>query len=150
MNRLHGYGLWDGVDGFYYDHIHLGEQIIPLKVRSLVGLLPLIAVEIIEDETINRLSGFKKRMNWFLENRPELSQTISCMEVGVSEDSLHRRILAIPTVEKLKRMLSYLLDEHEFLSPFGIRSLSPLLRTHPDGGVSNRFRQTAQPAGGCP
>jgi hypothetical protein len=131
MNRLHGYGLWDEEDGFYYDHIHLGDQTIPLKVRSLVGLLPLIAVEILEDETIDRLPGFKKRMNWFLENRLDLSQTISCMEVGVCEGSLHRRILAIPSVEKLKRMLSYLFDEQEFLSPFGIRSLSRVHREKP-------------------
>ena len=131
MNRLHGYGLWDEEDGFYYDHIHLGYQTIPLKVRSLVGLLPLIAVEILEDETIDRLPGFKKRMNWFLENRPDLSQTISCMEVGVCEGSLHRRILAIPSVDKLRRLLEYLFDEGEFLSPFGIRSLSRVHRERP-------------------
>jgi len=131
MNRLHGYGLWDEEDGFYYDHIHLDNQTIALKVRSLVGLLPLIAVEILEDETIDHLPGFKKRMNWFLENRPDLSQTISCMEVGVCEGSLHRRILAIPSIDKLKRLLSYLFDEGEFLSPFGIRSLSRIHRERP-------------------
>ena len=100
------------------------HRIIPLKVRSLVGLLPLIAVEILEDEVIDQLPGFKKRMNWFLQNRPDISQSISCMEIGICESSLHRRLLAIPSIEKLKRMLGYLLDEHEFLSPFGIRSLS--------------------------
>lgn len=79
MNTLGGTGLWDEGDGFYYDQIQAEDQVIPLKVRSLVGLLPLIAVEIIEQKTVDRLPGFEKRMDWFLKNRQDLSHHISYM-----------------------------------------------------------------------
>jgi hypothetical protein len=124
INSLDGTGLWDEEDGFYYDHLHLEDRFIPLKLRSLVGLLPLIAVEILEDTLIDQLPGFKKRMNWFLENRKDLSQSISCMEIGREGVTGRHRILAIPSRKRLQRILRYLLNEEEFLSPYGIRSLS--------------------------
>ena len=122
MNTLGGTGLWDEEDGFYYDQLHVDGREIPLKIRSLVGLIPLFAVEILEDEVIDRLPGFKKRMAWFLENRPDLAALISCMKPDAGG---HRhRLLAIPSRERLERVLRYMLDENEFLSPYGMRSLS--------------------------
>jgi hypothetical protein len=122
MNNLGGSGLWDAADGFYYDQLHVDGHEIPLKVRSAVGLVPLVAVEVLEDELLDRLPGFKKRFEWFLANRPELAAHISCMKPGTSA---HRhRLLAIPSRERLERVLAYMLDESEFLSPHGLRSLS--------------------------
>ena len=126
MNTLGGTGLWDEEDGFYYDQIQFDSHVVPLKTRSLVGLLPLIAVEVLEEETCRRLPGFSKRMNWFLKNRPELSRHISYCEGGHE-----RRLLAIPSRERLERVLRYLFDENEFLSPHGIRSLSKFHEKHP-------------------
>jgi hypothetical protein len=126
MNTLGGNGLWDEGDGFYYDQIQFDGHVVPLKTRSLVGLLPLIAVEVLEEETIRKLPGFYKRMNWFLKHRPDLSRHISYCEAGKGY-----RLLAIPSRERLQRVLAYLLDENEFLSPFGIRSLSKFHEKHP-------------------
>jgi hypothetical protein len=128
MNTLGGTGLWDEQDGFYYDQIQFDHNVVPLKTRSLVGLLPLIAVEVLEEETCRMLPGFCKRMNWFLKHRPDLSRHVSCLETG---RELGRRILAIPSREHLQRVLRYMLDENEFLSPHGIRSLSKFHETHP-------------------
>jgi hypothetical protein len=100
-------------------------------VRSLVGLLPLIAVEIIEQETIDRLPGFKKRMRWFLDHRHDLARFISYMECRGKDNPGARYLLAIPSRQRLLRVLRYLLDEDEFLSPFGIRSLSRFHQDHP-------------------
>jgi len=131
INSLDGSGLWDEEDGFYYDHLHVDGRFVPLRVRSLVGLLPLIAVEILENEVVEQLPGFAKRMNWFLENRTDLVADMSCMECGPSREGHPRRLLALSSLERLKRVLRYLLDEEEFLSPFGIRSLSRIHRQRP-------------------
>lgn len=131
MNGLGGTGLWDEEDGFYYDQIQVdGGAPVRLKVRSLVGLLPLIAATVVEQETLDRLPGFKKRFDWFLANRRDLARHIAWTE---SEDSPgHSRwLLAIPSRERLVRVLRYLLDEAEFLSPYGVRSLSKFHRDHP-------------------
>jgi hypothetical protein len=124
MNALGGTGLWDEEDGFYYDHLHVDGQFLPLKVRSLVGLIPLIAADSIEDEAIERLPGFRKRMNWFMENRKDLTRQILCGGEGHGGIRHGHCFLAIPTRERLVRILGSLLDEKEFLSPHGIRSLS--------------------------
>ena len=130
-NTLAGTGLWDENDGFYYDQIKCGQEVWPLKVRSLVGLLPLIAVEVIDQKTIDKLPGFKKRMDWFLNNRRDLARFISYMESRSRDGGGLRYLLAIPSLDRLKRVLRYLLDENEFLSPYGIRSLSRAYKDNP-------------------
>ena len=135
MNRLGGSGLWDEQDGFYYDLLHVGGSQIPLRVRSMVGLIPLCACEVITQRHIDRLPGFKKRLRWFLENRTDLAAQIAYMqEAGRDGGSL--RLLAIPSRQRLERVLAVMLDEREFLSPHGIRSLS---RVHRDDPVMLRL-----------
>ncbi|URD48627.1 hypothetical protein M5J74_20105 [Chroococcidiopsis sp. CCNUC1] len=121
--------LWDEADGFYYDVLHLpNEQQIALKVRSLVGLIPLFAVETIEPETLQKLPGFKKRVEWFIQNRPDLTQNIACMK---SEGVGERRLLAIVYRDRLRRILQKMLDETEFLGDYGIRAISRYHAEHP-------------------
>ena len=103
MNRFGGTGLWNEEDGFYYDQILINGHHIPLQIRSMVGIVPLFAVEALEEEDIGRLPGFVKRMNWFLENRRDLASQVSYME---SDEGGARRLLAIPTRQRLERMLA--------------------------------------------
>jgi Glycosyl hydrolase family 63 C-terminal domain len=114
--------LWNEEDGFYYDVLHLpNEQQIELKVRSMVGLIPLFAIETLEPETLNQLPAFKKRLEWFIRNRPDLRQNVACMQtIGIGA----RRLLAIVSRDKLRRILQKMLDETEFLGAYGIRALS--------------------------
>ncbi len=130
MNALGGTGLWDEEDGFYYDQLHTDGQVLPLKTRSVVGLIPLFAAVVLEDEVVDQLHGFKKRMQWFLEHRHDLAQHITYMARG-GVDATGRRLLAVPSRERLERVLRYLLDEREFLSPHGVRSLSRVHLEHP-------------------
>jgi hypothetical protein len=123
MNTLGGSGLWNEEDGFYYDQASIDGRTVPLRIRSMVGLIPLIAVEVLEDEVLGRLPGFQKRMRWFLDHRSDLARHISYLEPAPGLAHGHR-LLAIPSRERLLRVLGYLLDEEEFLSPFGVRSLS--------------------------
>jgi hypothetical protein len=123
-------GLWNEEDGFYYDQLHVDSGNIPLRVRSMVGLIPLFAVEILEEDVIEKLPGFRKRMQWFLDNRQDLARNISYMACSVESGESHR-LLAIPSRERLERVLRYLLDEKEFLSPYGIRALSRVHHEHP-------------------
>jgi Mannosylglycerate hydrolase MGH1-like glycoside hydrolase domain len=124
MNNLgqDGISLWNEADGFYYDVLHEenGDQ-FPLKVRSMVGLIPLFAVETLEPEVLDKLPGFKKRLEWFIDNRPDLIGHAACMRTPGMEE---RRLLSIVTLERLRRVLAVMLDEKEFFSPFGIRALS--------------------------
>lgn len=126
MNTLGGSGLWDEEDGFYYDQIQFDHNVVSLKTRSMVGLLPLIAVEVLEKELIESLPGFNKRFKWFMKNRQDLSRHISYGEFGHKH-----RLLAIPSRERLERVLRYLLDENEFLSPYGLRSVSKVHQHKP-------------------
>jgi hypothetical protein len=128
INSLGGTGLWDEEDGFYYDQLKVDGRQIPLRTRSLVGLIPLIAVEVIETAQIDKMQGFKKRMEWFLGYRADLKPLIT---YGEPCSHFCHRMLAIPTQERLKRALRYMLDENEFLSPFGLRSVSRFHREHP-------------------
>ncbi len=123
MNTLGGNGLWDEQDGFYYDQLHADGISMPLRVRSAVGLVPLFAVEVLEQERIEAAPGFRKRMEWFLKNRRDLARQISYMEPS-GQNSHSHRLLAIPSRHRLEHVLRYLLDPNEFLSPYGIRSLS--------------------------
>ncbi|AFY75088.1 glycogen debranching enzyme [Synechococcus sp. PCC 7502] len=121
--------LWDDDDGFYYDVLHLpnGKQ-LKLKVRSLVGLIPLFAVQILEPDMIAQVPNFQKRLEWFVKHRFDLAHNVACME---SEGMKARRLLAICDRFKLKRILTKMLDEAEFLSDYGIRALSKYHRSHP-------------------
>ena len=121
VNTLGGDGLWDERDGFYYDELHLGAERISLRVRSLVGLIPLLAVEVLDDAVLERLPQFRRRMQWFLDNRPELARHVAYRR---SADGHGHRLLAVASAERLQRVLGYMLDESELLAPYGIRSVS--------------------------
>jgi hypothetical protein len=120
--------LWNQEDGFFYDVLHLGEERVHLRVRSMVGLIPLYACQTLEPELLDRMPTFKRRLEWFVENRPDLTSNVACM---TTEGRKQRRLLAIPTREQLERILAVMLDENEFLSPYGIRALSRYHHEHP-------------------
>jgi hypothetical protein len=124
-----GVSLWNEADGFFYDVLHLpGGRFHPLKVRSMVGLIPLLAVETIEPEMLKTLPAFARRMQWFIDNRPEFRPHVELIhEPGRGT----RRLLSIVTRAQLPRVLRLLFDPEEFLSPYGIRSLSRVHREHP-------------------
>jgi hypothetical protein len=129
MNNFRGTGLWDEIDGFYYDGIDIRGEAQRIRARSVVGIIPLFAVEVLDEKVIDQLSGFKQRMNWFLKNRPDLGHQIAfCAREDCGSG---RVLLAIPSRQRLERMLQFLFDEREFLSPYGIRSLSAIHREHP-------------------
>jgi hypothetical protein len=121
--------LWNEEDGFYYDVLSLPDGTgFPMKVRSMVGLIPLFAVETLEPETLSQMSGFKRRLNWFIDNRKDLTGNVACMRTrGKGE----RRMLSILDRDQLRRVLKVMLDENEFLSPYGIRALSKVHMDHP-------------------
>jgi hypothetical protein len=124
-----GKGMWDVEDEFYYDMLHVpGEPNRPLKVRSLVGLTPLFAVETIEPETLSHLPWFKNRLESFLAERPDLAELVSrWYEVGRGE----RRLLSLLRGHRMKCLLRRMLDETEFLSDYGVRSVSRHHREQP-------------------
>jgi hypothetical protein len=136
MNSLGGAGLWDEADGFYYDQLHIDSQTVKLKIRSIVGLIPLFACEVLEHDVIEKLPGFKKRMMWFLKHRPDLARYVSYVEEktgngGEDVDPRRRYLLAVPSRQRLESVLRYMLDPKEFLSPFGVRSLSKVHQASP-------------------
>jgi hypothetical protein len=122
-----GCGMWHEEDGFFYDVLRLPDDgHVPLKIRSMVGLIPLFAVETLEPGLVGKLSGFKRRLEWFIEHRKDLAANVASMKArGEGE----RRLMAILDRNQLGRVLRYMLDETEFLSPYGVRSLS---RVHKD------------------
>ena len=130
MHDLGGEGLslWDEQDGFFYDVLHTDGQHARIKVRSLVGLIPLLAVQAIEPEIVDKLPGFKRRMQWFIDNHPELSEHVEEM---TQPNGCVRRLLSIVSREQLPRVLRIMLDEAEFLGPHGIRAVSRCHRDHP-------------------
>ena len=122
-----GFGLWDEEDEFYYDEVDMpGGRMVPLRVRSIVGLVPLFAVEVLDPDMLQRLPDFARRLNWVLENRPQLAKLVSRWTEGGVRD---RKLLSLLRGHRMKALLRRMLDESEFLSPFGIRSLS---RRHKD------------------
>jgi Mannosylglycerate hydrolase MGH1-like glycoside hydrolase domain len=128
MNTLGGSGLWNEEDGFYYDQLHANDESLPLKLRSLVGLVPLFTAETVDAETLDRLPDFAARFRWFVANRPELAKHVT---VRQDPDGRPRYLLSVPSRDRLVRVLGYALDEEEFLSPHGIRSISRFHRDHP-------------------
>ena len=142
MNHMGGDGdsLWSEEDGFFYDVLYTpATGHVPIKIRSMVGLIPLFAVETLEPALVNRLPGFKRRLEWFIEHRRDLAGNVASMELpGKGE----RRLLSIVDRDQLRRILRVLLDEKEFLSPYGIRSLSRVHKDRPFamsvGGVEHR------------
>jgi hypothetical protein len=132
MNSLGGNGLWDEQDGFYYDQLHLDHRRQSLRIRSMVGIIPLFVCGILEDAVLARLPGFRKRFQWFLDNRPDLAHHIVAgnfvrgprARTHSDGQPLEGRLLSIASRERLVRALRYVLDESEFLSPHGVRSLS--------------------------
>lgn len=126
INTHGGTGLWDEIDGFYYDQVLLDHEVLPIKSRSLVGLLPLIAVTVIDEDQLDKLPGFRKRFEWFLKHRKDLARYI----IHSRTDKKRWLISAVP-FQRLQRILIRLLDPNEFLSPFGIRSLSKYHEQHP-------------------
>ncbi len=131
MNNLggEGIGLWDEEDEFYYDVLHTpGGRYLPLKVRSLVGLMPLLAVDTIQWQLIEALPGFKARLEWYLMHRPDLASLVSrWQEPGMGE----RRLVALTRGHRMKCLLRRMLDPEEFLSDYGVRSVSKFHQTHP-------------------
>ena len=130
MNNLgEGIGLWNEEDEFYYDVLHTpGGRYLPLKVRSLVGLMPLLAVDTIQWQLIDALPGFKARLEWYLTHRPELASLVSrWQEPGMGE----RRLIALTRGHRMKCLLRRMLDPEEFLSDYGVRSLSKYHQSHP-------------------
>ena len=137
-----GISLWNEADGFFYDVLHLPDgRLQPLTVRSMVGLIPLFAVETIEPEMLRKLPGFARRMQWFIDNRPEFAEHVEMVEAPGRGT---RRLLSIVTREQLPRVLRVMLDEQEFLSDHGIRSLSRCHLARPYvldvDGVESRVR----------
>jgi hypothetical protein len=123
-----GYTLWDDEDGFYYDVVHFPDCThYPLKVRSIVGLVPLFAVETIEANLLDQLPDFKRRLEWFMREREDLTGACHCLHTGATG----RLLLSIISPERLRRVLKVMLDENEFLSPYGIRALSRVHADHP-------------------
>lgn len=131
MNNFGGTGLWDQLDGFYYDQLELKQTTIPLRVRSLVGIIPLIAVEVLHEEHLKKLPGFKKRLDWFIANKPELAEQLYASGQIQGGANRNTKLLSIPSPAQLSRMIHYILDEQEFLSPYGIRSLSKIHEEYP-------------------
>jgi len=124
-----GMGLWNDADGFFYDVLKKTDGThFPMKIRSMVGLIPLFAVETLEQDLLDRLPDFKRRMDWFIDNRPDLTKNVASMAVcGMRE----RRLLSIVNPEQLLSILKYMLDESEFLSAHGIRAVSRYHLEHP-------------------
>jgi hypothetical protein len=153
LNDLGGAGisLWDDEDSFFYDVLHMPDDSkIQLKVRSLVGLLPLLAVETIEPDLLERMPGFARRLRWFLHNRPDLASLVpSWEEPGMGR----RRLLALVHGHRMKLLLHRMLDPDEFLSPHGVRALSRYHLDHPymlaiDGGMHEVRYEPAESSSG--
>ena len=129
MNSMNDDGLWDDNDKFFYDVLNLPDDVrVRLRIRSMVGLIPLFAVETLEPELLNRLPGFRQRLEWFLSHRPDLAGLVSHWQSPGRGD---RRLLSLLRGHRMKRLLRRMLDESEFLSDYGIRAMSRAHLDHP-------------------
>ena len=130
MNEMGDGGLWDETDGFFYDSLHLPDgSMMRMRVRSMVGLIPLFAVDTMEPEVIAKMPGFRRRMEWFTTHRPDLCGNLAVFfsREGVEQ----RRLLSVVTRARLVRIVERMLSEAEFLSPYGLRSLSKFHDANP-------------------
>ncbi|MFL6603520.1 MAG: MGH1-like glycoside hydrolase domain-containing protein [Steroidobacteraceae bacterium] len=146
-----GVGLWDEQDEFFYDVLHLPDgRMQSLKIRSMVGLIPLFAVETLEPELLDKVPDFKRRLEWFLKNRPDLASLVSHWN---EEGRGHRRLLSLLRGHRMKRLLKRMLDETEFLSQYGIRALSrvhertPYVYRHDGMDLSVRYQPAESDSG---
>ncbi|MBV8901285.1 MAG: glucosidase [Verrucomicrobia bacterium] len=130
INSVGGEGLWDDEDGFYYDCLRWPSGQKALKTRSIVGVIPLFAVEILREVDVQKLPGFRKRLLWFLANKPKMGAHL-IMRRSSDPHYQHVALLATPPLDRLKRVLRYVLDENEFLSEYGVRAVSRYHRDHP-------------------
>ena len=135
-------GLWDEEDQFYYDQLNLPDgRPVKLKVRSMVGLIPLFAVETLEPELLKKLPDFTRRMEWFLKHRPDLAKLVSRWD---EPGAANARLLSLLRGHRMKRLLRRMLDEAEFLSDYGVRALSKCHEREPypsgAGGMTHEVR----------
>src|ERR1700749_510206 len=122
-------GLWDDQDQFFYDVLCLpNNQRVRLRIRSMVGLIPLFAVETLEPEMLERMPGFRRRLAWFLMHRPDLATLVSHWQ---SPGRGERRLLSLLRGHRMKKLLKRMLDESEFLSDYGVRAISRVHLEHP-------------------
>ncbi|RYE92379.1 MAG: glucosidase, partial [Myxococcales bacterium] len=124
-----GFNLWHEGDGFYYDVLDVGGRRMPMEVRSMVGLIPLLGTGVIEASTLQRSAGFRRRMDWVYANRPELARSVA--HLPSADGQAGPQLLALVNEERLRRILTHVLDEEQFLSPHGIRALSRRHLEHP-------------------
>ena len=128
-SAMHRTGLWDEADGFYYDTISTpDDERIPIRLRSIVGLLPVIACVALDEADLDKLPDFKARMNWFLEHRPDLAAGFA-HSIGPQNHTV--RLFSLVDPQRLKRILARMLDEKEFFSAYGIRALSKAYEATP-------------------
>lgn len=141
-----GVELWDEEDGFYYDVLHHEDEgHLPIKVRSMVGLIPLFAISILESDLVERLPSFQRRMEWFMQNWEDIAQHV---EITQDADHTQHMLLSLVNRERLPRVLRFMLDEAEFLSPYGLRALSRFHLDHPYAleVVGNTYSVSYEPA----
>ncbi len=140
MNSLGGDGLWDERDGFFYDHLDVGGTKTPLRIRSMVGIIPLFAVCVVDDGQVEQLEGFTRRASWLVRHRPDLAEVWGTWVRPCDRSGTRRRLLSLLSPERLRRVLAIVLDEQEFLSPYGVRSLSKRHEAEPFVFRSNAQR----------
>jgi len=121
-------GLWDEQDRFYYDVLHTSDGYLPMRVRSIVGLIPLFAVQTVEAHVLGAFPDFKRILDWFVKNRLDLTGDIATMRTPGTQG---RKLVSLVRANRLRSMLRYMLDENEFLSPYGVRSLSRFHKDQP-------------------
>jgi hypothetical protein len=132
INSLGGSGLWDEQEGFYLDHVRVDGRSLPLRLHSVVGLLPLIAAVVFDSSQSERLPQFAGQVRWFVDNVPGARDSVRRIErPGPDGKPVVKWLVAIPSDEQLCRMLQHIFSEEEFLSPYGIRSLSKIHQEHP-------------------
>ena len=121
--------LWDVEDGFFYDNLITSDRkLLPIRARTMVGFVPIFGTTVVPADILERYPDFRRRRQWFIEHRPDLVKSVEAMVVPGPNNNL---IVGLVRREQLESMLRYMLDEKEFLSPYGIRSVSIYHRDHP-------------------